>query len=993
MPSNKAMNLSPFEERVRKTGSARGISIDVLRPAIGRVLDAIRASDFFRTYTDHSMAHCEQMFAILSWLIPPAVQASMTDVEHALLTVSVYLHDLGMLATKDEFDNRNANEAFRRFEQNYLQSFDPSDRKDADHSTPEHFIYEEYIRHTHAQRIFEWITGGALADSIQGKELSALLHTTDSNFRHYLGVICRSHHLNDLHDKNSYPLEFRFGNQPNDQANVQFLAICLRLADILHMSRDRTPSIEFRIISPRNPVSAREWAKQMQVSGVCPSDIDPSEIIVNAVCSDHRIYFYLRDFVEVADSELQRCRSWLDAVPTVIADKYSLKVRRITKQGIHAHGFIAERFELHLDQRRVIDLLMGHNLYGDSKVAIRELVQNSIDALRVRCIEEPNHIPLLRLTYDTTARTLEIRDNGIGMSLDVIRQHFLRVGDSYYRSTEFRRRCPGYTSISQFGIGFLTAFMIADRVEVLTSAARQSATATKIVLEDIYDLFAARELASVDPLASSVASGGTTITLGLRKEVVFEKLADEVSRWLVFLEFPVEVIVDNAPVELVRGIKGQSAEEIGEDISQQCAEPYEEYCPIVFNKEGVQIVVLWQAERLGNNYLLAPAGRFLLPITASSYWTYGDDKERRMRSQKGNRIIRKIANGGVYLADELPGFKVKDGSRLHYVIDCRGERRFTPLVSRAGIAIDGNSIEILIMLISGLVDFVIANTRSLMGTGVSKYFAAFYAARAMSVLFDRRRMEDDKEKFMSVLLAVHQAQRVPMLLLREKGDIVLKTWSEHAGQPIVIGRNVYDSLLRSVTRGTVEFPIPKEVLDSLPDNYIVPADIDEILRPLLVLSKYVPSQVSYEPIAKGIFVTCEQNAAEPGRNFHGIPALPFPDALTDVSVVRFELASCWNSSNKAVKLWFLLCDDIVNRVGESKRSDLEEKIAEILSSGDREMGYEMMEERELSDRIASVSQRLSDLTGVKVEISKEAFVALKSARVVRDQLWRWRFGD
>lgn len=715
------MSLSPFEERVRTTGSAVGLSLDVLRPEVSKLLSAIRTSTFFRTYTDHSIQHCDHMLSILTWLIPPPVQASLTDVEHALLTMAVYLHDLGMLATQDEFDARSSNAAFRRFEQNYLQSFDPASRKDADHPSPEHFIFEEYVRSTHPQRIYEWITGGSLGKSIQGKEVAALIHTTDKTFRHYLGVICRSHHSNDLYDRIAYPLEFRFGNRPQGQANIQFLSICLRLADILHMSNDRTPSVEFRIISPRNPASAREWAKQLQVSGVCPSSIDPSEILVNAVCTDHRMYFYLRDFVSVADSELQRCRAWLDSVPAAIADKYYLKVRCVTSEGIHADGFIADRFELHLDQRRVIELLMGHNLYGDSKVAIRELVQNSIDAIRVRRVEDPSHIPLLRLTLDTNTQTLTILDNGIGMTLDVIRRHFLRVGDSYYRSSEFRKRCPEYSAISQFGIGFLTAFMIAEHVEVMTCSAPESNNAIKIVLEDIYDLFAATEIPSDDPIAGPVAGGGTQIILRLRKDISFEDLVDQVSRWLVFLEFPVEVIVNDSGPIMVCGIKGNTAQEVAADIAQNCAEPYEQYCPIMFDNEGVRIIVLWQAERLGDNYVLAPAGRYLLPLTASVYWRTSDDRDRgRMHRRDEPRILRKIANGGIYLSDEVPGFKVKEHARLHYIIDCRGECRFTPLVSRAGVAIDQSSVTILDMLVTGVVDYVVANAQSLMTTGVSK---------------------------------------------------------------------------------------------------------------------------------------------------------------------------------------------------------------------------------------------------------------------------------
>ena len=984
------MSLSLFEERVRTTGSTLGISLDILRPAVSKLLGAISTSTFFRTYTDHSIDHCAHMFSILTWLIPPSVQASLTDVEHALLTVAVYLHDLGMLATQEEFANRNSNEAFRRFEQNYLQTFDPSSRKDSDHPSPEHFIFEEYVRHTHPQRIYEWITGGPLSNSVQGAELSALLHSTDKTFRHYLGVICRSHHLSDLYDKTTYPLEFRFGNRPQDQANIQFLAICLRLADILHMSNDRTPPVEFRIISPRNPVSAREWAKQLQVSGVCPSRIDPSEILVNAVCVDHRMFFYLRDFVGVADSELQRCRAWLDSVPAAIADKYYLKVRCVTNDGIHADGFIADRFELHLDQRRVIELLMGHNLYGDSKVAIRELVQNSIDAIRVRKLEEPTHTPLLRLTLNTKAQTLTILDNGIGMTLDVIRRHFLRVGDSYYRSAEFRRRCPGYTAISQFGIGFLTAFMIADNVEVLTCAARESSQAVQIVLEDIYDLFAAKEIPSDDSLAGPVANGGTQITLRLRKDTSFEDLADQVSRWLVFLEFPVEVIVDDASPQLVCGVKGQKAEDIAADIAQTCAEPYEQYCPIMFENEGVHMIVLWQAERLGDNYLLAPVGHYLLPLTASVFWRSSDDRERgRMRRREEPRVLRKIANGGIYLSDEMPGFKVKEHSRLHYIIDCRGDCRFTPLVSRAGVAIDQSSVRILAMLVKGVVDYLVGNAHSLIKTGVSKYFCAYYAARAMSLLFDRNRMENQEEKVLSAMLAANEAQRVPMLLIREGSDIALKTWKEHAEKPVVIGKNMYDTLLRSITRGTVNFPIPKEVVESLPENYIVPADIDDILWPLMRISEYIPARVTYEPKAKGVFVTCEKKSTASIRDYSGIPTLTFPDELSDVSLISFELAQCWNTANRAVQTWFALSDEIVAKVGEEKRSDVEETIRNILSHREGEFDVELMKDEEVAHWIERMSRKLTEESGVAVVVSKEAFLTLRSTRMISDRLWRW----
>src|SRR6266404_3256424 len=100
------MSLSPFEQRVEATGARYGLALTTLRPLASQLMDSIRTSGFFRTYTDHSMRHCAEMFTILGWLLPEQLRASLTDVECALLVLSVYFHDLGMLATQSEFDSR-----------------------------------------------------------------------------------------------------------------------------------------------------------------------------------------------------------------------------------------------------------------------------------------------------------------------------------------------------------------------------------------------------------------------------------------------------------------------------------------------------------------------------------------------------------------------------------------------------------------------------------------------------------------------------------------------------------------------------------------------------------------------------------------------------------------------------------------------------------------------------------------------------------------------
>ncbi|MDO8631898.1 MAG: hypothetical protein Q7R41_15535, partial [Phycisphaerales bacterium] len=118
-------------------------------------------------------------------------------------------------------------------------------------------------------------------------------------------------------------------------------------------------------------------------------------------------------------------------------------------------------------------------------------------------------------------------------------------------------------------------------------------------------------------------------------------------------------------------------------------------------------------------------------------------------------------------------------------------------------------------------------------------------------------------------------------------------------------------------------------------------------------------------------------------------------ALTEVSLVSFELAQCWNESNSAVKIWLSLSDDIVRKTGEHKRSAIEELISGILARDTSEMDFHMErdDDDKLSQRVASMSKQLSDVAGFRVEIPQEAVIALQTARIVRDQLWQWRYED
>jgi molecular chaperone HtpG len=121
--------------------------------------------------------------------------------------------------------------------------------------------------------------------------------------------------------------------------------------------------------------------------------------------------------------------------------------------------------------------LVTHSLYSNKEIFLRELVSNASDAcdkLRFEALDRAElfeDAPSLevRVWYDTAARTLTIRDNGIGMSAEEAVAHLGTIAKSGTR--EFMSRLEGEQKkdanlIGQFGVGFYSGFIVADRITV-----------------------------------------------------------------------------------------------------------------------------------------------------------------------------------------------------------------------------------------------------------------------------------------------------------------------------------------------------------------------------------------------------------------------------------------------------------------------------------------------------------------------------------------------
>ena len=143
-----------------------------------------------------------------------------------------------------------------------------------------------------------------------------------------------------------------------------------------------------------------------------------------------------------------------------------------------------ERLSFQAEVSRLLDIV-AHSLYSEKEVFLRELISNASDAcdrLRYAALTQPDlsaEDPVLgiTLTVNKEARTLTVADNGIGMNRDELVSNLGTIARS--GTGEFLNKLTGdakkdVSLIGQFGVGFYSAFMVAEKVEVFTRKAGEA---------------------------------------------------------------------------------------------------------------------------------------------------------------------------------------------------------------------------------------------------------------------------------------------------------------------------------------------------------------------------------------------------------------------------------------------------------------------------------------------------------------------------------------
>lgn len=435
--------------------------------------------DTFPMFTLHNETHICNVMRLMAELLGNDLDKLTRD-ETAMLIMSACCHDIGMSCSEEEKkdllgDIDRLNRYLERNHHEYVKAYSAGRAEPV--MTDD--MIQNYLRSIHHERVMELLNAIEWPRVLRGK--------ID---REDLICVCQSHGR-DISSLDAL--------EETSTIDLRFCAVMLRLADIMDFDTSRAPEAVYQYSGfqktddPNALKSKEEWDKHLASEGfdflhVCER-VHMYSLEYKAFCGSMQVEQTINCYLDWVDQELNHCGRQLKRFAGRWQD-FILpgKIRR----NITSEGYVSGQYRLSLDQDKILELLIGKDLYSDPSVFVRELIQNAIDAVRTR-EQLDKSLPSgwkgqinIRCWMDEEGyHWFRIEDNGIGMTEEIIMNYFLKIGSSYYASDAFTKsklQCnadAGYMPISRFGIGILSCFMGDDRanqVEISTKHFKEGMT-------------------------------------------------------------------------------------------------------------------------------------------------------------------------------------------------------------------------------------------------------------------------------------------------------------------------------------------------------------------------------------------------------------------------------------------------------------------------------------------------------------------------------------
>ena len=505
---------------------------------------------FFPEYTDHAVLHLNSVLELADLIITdgsdgrPNSWNELTSRDAAVLILAVLLHDIGMHLRPQEFIELVARSPgdprvpeldadswstlwhkyvseVRRWDGRTRQRIvgtteldsavigaglcDPDAWTATDYRIIGEFLRRHHPRIAHEVARTGWLTPDSplpRLDEMFGWELADMA-----------GLVARSHGT-DMRALFPYVEQRHFNVRESKGVHPFYLMAVLRIADYLNLHAERASSDARDLQKVSNPVSEREWDAHAAIYDIrLDTDIDPEAVLIDVSPRQLRnVHAFLRVDAWITGVQKEIDHSW-----AVLGEVYGrhdrlrnlwLSVRRL-KSNVAALAddvslpFVPIAVSFETAGADLLKLLI-RPLYGNRPgVGIRELLQNSVDAVRERSyLDRDYHIDTLDADWpdaDVLVRFsrrdahesgpgalpqhwqswVEVSDRGIGMRLDTLKHYFLRAGASFRYSDAWKKvfeadledntRVRSQVLRSgRFGVGAIASFLIGTEICVST---------------------------------------------------------------------------------------------------------------------------------------------------------------------------------------------------------------------------------------------------------------------------------------------------------------------------------------------------------------------------------------------------------------------------------------------------------------------------------------------------------------------------------------------
>lgn len=523
-----------------------------LRAMAGRLAETI--SRTVPSFTDHSLVHMDALWQVSDRVLTSDECKRLSTGEAFLLAAGFYLHDIGMAyaATAEGLASVRASSHYQSVKSSIETLGQSNDNSEAR-------AISSAVRSIHAQAAVELSTG-----PIPGTQQHLFEHRSFREaWGRTCGLIAASHHWNLDRVDDELGMQGAEAPLPGGRgADLAYVACLLRTIDYAHINRDRSPSVIRDLRPTLEPDSLVHWVAQQDIDG--PKRVGDDLVYRSSQpISDVDAWWLYYSMLTGLDAEIRAVKRYLDRRPAS-QGRYSLQGVRgasspeeAAANYIRTSGFLPIEVNLRTGSiERLVELLAGETLYGpDPMAAVRELIQNASDALRLKGAVSVSDHERVSLTLPIKLRlrtspdpTLEIVDYGIGMTSRVMTNYLISIASDYWSSqfyTDFpRAKEQGFSPAGKFGIGFLSVFMLGDSVSVESN--RVGNDRFRLSLRGVGRR---GELIKQPPTGGS----GTRVYICLRPQVVslIKTLPDLVRIYAPMLQQVLEVDVDGVVTEIV----------------------------------------------------------------------------------------------------------------------------------------------------------------------------------------------------------------------------------------------------------------------------------------------------------------------------------------------------------------------------------------------------------------------------------------------------------